>query len=79
MLSRYSNMPALQTLLGPGFWLLVPSSVGLIGIAELTSGASSQAVIGMLASMMSIALGFQAALAIANTFPQRDNWIFDIE
>ncbi|CAM3616915.1 threonine/serine ThrE exporter family protein [Smaragdicoccus niigatensis] len=77
-LSRRRNMPALQTILAPGFWLLVPSSVGLIGITEITGGASSQSVVAMLASMISIALGFQVALAIWNSIPKH-NWIDDNE
>ncbi|MFN3005748.1 MULTISPECIES: threonine/serine ThrE exporter family protein [Mycolicibacterium] len=63
-LGRLPMTPAAQVILAPGFWLLVPSSVGLIGIAELAGGQGSNAIIVMLVSMMSIALGFATGLAI---------------
>jgi uncharacterized membrane protein YjjP (DUF1212 family) len=72
LLGRLPSAPATQVVLAPGFWLLVPSSVGLIGIAELAGGRGGGAVLAMLASMMSIALGFQIGIALWSIFPHRD-------
>lgn len=78
-LSRLPSTPAAQVVLAPGFWLLVPSSVGLIGIAELAGGRGGGAVLAMLASMMSIALGFQIGIALWSIFPHRDGMVSDTE
>lgn len=48
----------------PGFWLLVPGSMGLIGIAELF-GADGDSALGVtFISMISVALGLQAGLVL---------------
>jgi uncharacterized membrane protein YjjB (DUF3815 family) len=78
VLSGRRDTPSTQVLLAPGFWLMVPSSVGLIGVTELTGGMHSGAVTVMLASMVSIALGFQAGLAIWSAFPHRDDMVNDL-
>jgi uncharacterized membrane protein YjjP (DUF1212 family) len=78
VLSGRRDTPSTQVLLTPGFWLMVPSSVGLIGVTELTGGMHSGAVTVMLASMVSIALGFQAGLAIWSVFPHRDDMVNDL-
>jgi uncharacterized membrane protein YjjP (DUF1212 family)/uncharacterized membrane protein YjjB (DUF3815 family) len=70
-LSRLSMTPAAQVVLAPGFWLLVPSSVGMIGVAELASGDGGTAITVMLVSMMSIALGFTTGFALWNMFGRR--------
>ncbi|CAM3504457.1 threonine/serine exporter ThrE family protein [Mycolicibacterium frederiksbergense] len=70
-LSRLSMTPVAQVMLAPGFWLLVPSSIGMIGVAELASGQGSAAITVMLVSMMSIALGFTSGFAAWNTFARR--------
>ncbi|TMS52746.1 threonine/serine exporter ThrE family protein [Mycobacterium sp. DBP42] len=70
-LSRLPNMPAAQVVLAPGFWLLVPSSVGMIGIADMAAGQGTGAITVMLVSMMSIALGFTTGFAIWNVFRRR--------
>ncbi|NMN98316.1 threonine/serine ThrE exporter family protein [Antrihabitans stalactiti] len=76
-LGRLPMTPATQVVLAPGFWLLVPSSVGLIGIAELAGGSGGDAVTVMLVSIMSIALGFQIGMAIWSIFPHRESWVED--
>lgn len=48
----------------PGFWLLVPGSLGLIGITELLGTESSAVLTATLISMISIALGIQTALLL---------------
>lgn len=70
-LSRLSMTPVAQVMLAPGFWLLVPSSIGMIGLAQLASGQGSAAITVMLVSMMSIALGFTTGYALWNAFARR--------
>ncbi|MGW0159403.1 threonine/serine ThrE exporter family protein [Mycobacterium sp. NPDC003323] len=72
-IGRLSMTPVAQVVLAPGFWLLVPSSVGMIGVAELASGQGATAIVVMLVSMMSIALGFTTGFAIWNLVPHRDS------
>ena len=72
-LGRLSMTPVAQVVLAPGFWLLVPSSVGLIGVAELASGQGATAIVVMLVSMMAIALGFTTGFAIWNLVPHRNS------
>lgn len=64
-ISRLPRTPPTMALILPGFWLLVPGSLGLIGITELV-GSDSSAVFGAtLISMISIALGIQSGLLIS--------------
>jgi hypothetical protein len=63
--------------LAPGFWLLVPSSVGLIGVAELANGRGGGAVLAMLGSMIAIALGFQIGIALWSVVPHREGLVSD--
>ncbi len=70
-LSRLSMTPVAQVMLAPGFWLLVPSSIGMIGLAQLASGQASGAITVMLVSMMSIALGFTTGYAAWNAVARR--------
>lgn len=72
-LSRLSTTPAAQVVLAPGFWLLVPSSIGMIGVADLASGQSSTAIAAMLVSMMAIALGFTTGFALWKVFSPRSD------
>lgn len=58
---RPNSPPALAMLL-PGFWLLVPGSLGLIGVTQLVSANVGAAVSVTVVSMISIALGMQAGL-----------------
>jgi uncharacterized membrane protein YjjB (DUF3815 family) len=48
----------------PGFWLLVPGSLGLIGITQLFGTDSTAVLTATLISMMSIALGIQTGLLV---------------
>ncbi len=65
LISRLPNTPPTMALILPGFWLLVPGSLGLIGITELV-GSHSSAVFGAtIISMISIALGIQSGLLIS--------------
>ncbi|MBX7454519.1 threonine/serine exporter family protein [Mycolicibacterium sp. 3033] len=62
--ARRPDTPSAATLLLPGFWLLVPGSLGFIGVTELIGNDSSDAVGVTLISMISIALGIQAGLLV---------------
>ncbi|MGV0838274.1 threonine/serine ThrE exporter family protein [Mycolicibacterium thermoresistibile] len=64
MLSERAGAPPAITMILPGFWLLVPGSMGLIGIAELF-GADGDSALGVtFISMISVALGLQAGLVL---------------
>jgi uncharacterized membrane protein YjjP (DUF1212 family) len=51
-----SAMPA-HALFVPGFWLLVPGTLGLIGITKLSVGGGSQEIVATVGSIFAIALG----------------------
>ena len=50
----------------PGFWLLVPGSMGLIGVTEIFGAEGDSALPATLISMVSVAFGLQAGLIIWN-------------
>jgi uncharacterized membrane protein YjjP (DUF1212 family) len=58
------DTPPTPTLLLPGFWLLVPGSLGLIGVTQLVSANTSAAIAVTVVSMLSIALGMQAGMLL---------------
>jgi uncharacterized membrane protein YjjB (DUF3815 family) len=69
-ISQLPNTPPTVALLLPGFWLLVPGSLGLVGATQLI-GTDRGAVFSVtLVSMISIALGFQAGLLVWGAFRQ---------
>jgi uncharacterized membrane protein YjjB (DUF3815 family) len=51
-----SAMPAHASYL-PGFWLLVPGSLGLIGLTRLAGGGSGQDLVATVGSIFAVALG----------------------
>jgi uncharacterized membrane protein YjjP (DUF1212 family) len=51
-----SAMPAHASFL-PGFWLLVPGSLGLIGLTRLAGGAGGQELFATVGSIFAVALG----------------------
>ena len=51
-----SAMPAHASFL-PGFWLLVPGSLGLIGLTRLAGGGGGQEVLATVGSIFAVALG----------------------
>ena len=69
ILSRRPNSPPTAALIVPGFWLLVPGSIALIGVTALAANSYS-AITVTLVSMMSIALGLQTGLLLSRTYPQ---------
>ena len=70
VVAQRPNTPSAATLLLPGFWLLVPGSLGFIGVTELIGNNSSGAVAVTLISMISIALGIQAGLLLWGVYRQ---------
>jgi len=63
-ISHRPNTPPTMSLVVPGFWLLVPGSLGFMGVTQLI-GTHSSAVFGAtLISMMSIAIGVQTGLLL---------------
>ena len=50
------SMPAHASFL-PGFWLLVPGSLGLIGLTRLASGGGTQDLVATVGSIFAVALG----------------------
>jgi uncharacterized membrane protein YjjB (DUF3815 family) len=50
------------SLILPGFWLLVPGSLGFMGVIELIGTHSSAIFTATLISMMSIAVGVHTGL-----------------
>lgn len=77
-ISRRRGAPPTITLILPGFWLLVPGSMGLIGVTELFGADGDSAFPATVISMISVALGLQAGLVLwqllrlrRSTAPQR--------
>lgn len=62
--SRLRSAPPAITMILPGFWLLVPGSMGLIGVTELFGADGDSALPATLISMISVAFGLQAGLII---------------
>lgn len=63
-ISRRPGAPSAITMILPGFWLLVPGSMGLIGVTELFGADGDSAFPATMISMISVALGLQAGLVI---------------
>jgi uncharacterized membrane protein YjjB (DUF3815 family) len=69
-ISERPNTPSIATLLLPGFWLLVPGSIGLFAVTQLIGANSSALINATLISMISIALGIQAGLLVWRALSQ---------
>jgi uncharacterized membrane protein YjjP (DUF1212 family) len=63
-ISHRPNTPPTVSLILPGFWLLVPGSLGFMGVTELIGTHSSAIFTATLISMMSIAVGVQTGLLL---------------
>jgi uncharacterized membrane protein YjjP (DUF1212 family) len=66
-ISHRPNTPPTVSLVLPGFWLLVPGSLGFMGVTELIGTHSSAIFTATLISMMSIAVGVQTGLLLWRT------------
>lgn len=64
LVGRLPQAPPAIAMVLPGFWLLVPGSLGLIGVAELFGADGDSALGATLISLISIALGVQAGVVI---------------
>ncbi|MBS1693151.1 MAG: threonine/serine exporter family protein [Actinobacteria bacterium] len=64
VMTRWRGAPPAITMILPGFWLLVPGSMGLIGVTELFGAEGDSALPATIISMVSVALGLQAGLII---------------
>ncbi|HYZ69012.1 MAG TPA: threonine/serine exporter family protein, partial [Mycobacterium sp.] len=58
-ISHRPSTPPTMSLLVPGFWLLVPGSLGFMGVTQLLGTHSTAVFTATLISMMSIAVGVQ--------------------
>jgi uncharacterized membrane protein YjjP (DUF1212 family) len=69
--ARYArDAPPVITMILPGFWLLVPGSMGLIGFTELFGMEDESALPATLISMTSVAFGLQAGLVFWRWAPR---------
>lgn len=63
-ISHRPTTPPTMSLVVPGFWLLVPGSLGFIGVTQLIGTDSTTVFSATLISMMSIAVGVQTGLLL---------------
>ena len=63
-ISHRPNTPPTVSLVLPGFWLLVPGSLGFMGVTQLLGTHSTAIFTATLISMMSIAIGVQTGLLL---------------
>ena len=63
-ISHRPNTPPTMSLVVPGFWLLVPGSLGFMGITQLLGTHDTAVFTATLISMMSIAVGVQTGLLL---------------
>ena len=61
-ISHRPNTPPTVSLVLPGFWLLVPGSLGFMGVTQLLGTHTTAIFTATLISMMSIAVGVQTGL-----------------
>ena len=67
LVSRQESGPAAFVSFLPGFWMLVPGALGLVGVASILDGDSAgvSTLTTTASTMVAIALGFLAGTAIA--------------
>jgi uncharacterized membrane protein YjjP (DUF1212 family) len=63
-ISHRPTTPPTMSLVVPGFWLLVPGSLGFMGITQLLGTHDTSVFTATLISMMSIAVGVQTGLLL---------------
>jgi uncharacterized membrane protein YjjP (DUF1212 family) len=63
-ISHRPNTPPTVSLVLPGFWLLVPGSLGFMGVTQLLGTHSTAVFTATLIAMMSIAVGVQSGLLL---------------
>jgi uncharacterized membrane protein YjjB (DUF3815 family) len=75
--SRRPGTPAPISLIPPGFWLLVPGSLGLMGITQMLGMDSMTVFTATLISMISIARGVHSGLLVWRAFGLRTGGAFE--
>lgn len=70
VVARRAGTPPAISLILPGFWLLVPGSLGLMGVTQLLGTDSTTVFTATFISMISIALGVQSGLLVWRAFSQ---------
>jgi uncharacterized membrane protein YjjB (DUF3815 family) len=76
--SRPSSGPPMLVSFLPGFWLLVPGALGLVGVTRFLGGqqlAGIDVLVTTLATMLGIALGILLGTAIGTRLPSRVPWV----
>jgi uncharacterized membrane protein YjjP (DUF1212 family) len=76
--SRPSSGPPMLVSFLPGFWLLVPGALGLVGVTKFLGGqhlAGIDVLATTLATMLAIALGILLGTAIGTRLPERIPWV----
>ncbi|WP_099023183.1 threonine/serine exporter family protein [Mycolicibacterium palauense] len=63
-ISRRRHAPPAVSMILPGFWLLVPGSLGLIGVTEMFGAGGNSALPATLIAMISVAMGLQVGLVL---------------
>ncbi|MFG1931958.1 threonine/serine exporter ThrE family protein [Mycobacterium sp. NPDC048908] len=63
-ISHRPGTPPTMSLVVPGFWLLVPGSLGFMGVTQLLGTHSTAVFTATLIAMMSIAVGVQTGLLL---------------
>ena len=63
-ISHRPNTPPTVSPVLPGFWLLVPGSMGFMGVTQLLGTHSTAVFTATLIPMMSIAVGVQTGLLV---------------
>jgi uncharacterized membrane protein YjjP (DUF1212 family) len=63
-ISHRPNTPPTMSLVIPGFWLLVPGSLGFMGVTQLLGTHNTAIFTATMISMMSIAVGVQTGLLL---------------
>jgi uncharacterized membrane protein YjjB (DUF3815 family) len=63
-ISHRPGTPPTVSLVLPGFWLLVPGSLGFMGVTQLLGSQNTAVFAATLISMMSIAVGVQAGILL---------------
>ena len=75
--SRQSSGPPMLVSFLPGFWLLVPGALGLVGVTKFLGGqqlAGIDVLVTTLTTMIGIALGILLGTAIGTRLPSRVPW-----
>lgn len=65
IVSQRPGAPPAVTLIMPGFWLMVPGTLGLVGVTQLFDASGAGAFSATIVSIISIGIGIQAGLLVS--------------